>query len=69
MGCACTYTVLMKVNSTEEREGDAGRSIGEFERLSGKGASRGWRFNRDAIHSRQDTVSGNPLPERRPEGY
>ena len=30
------------------------RSIEEFKRLSGRGHSRGWRFNRDEIHSRQD---------------
>ena len=29
------------------------RSIEEFRRLSGKGNSRGWRFNRDESHSRQ----------------
>jgi hypothetical protein len=28
-------------------------SIEEFKRLSGKGHSRGWRFNRDEIHDRQ----------------
>jgi hypothetical protein len=33
---------------------DPERSIEEFKRLSGKGNSRGWRFNRDEIHSRQD---------------
>lgn len=33
---------------------DAERSIEEFRRLSGKGHSRGWRFNRDEIHSRHD---------------
>jgi hypothetical protein len=33
---------------------DPGRSIEEFRKLSGKGNSRGWRFNRDEIHSRQD---------------
>jgi hypothetical protein len=32
---------------------DPERSIEEFKRLSGKGHSRGWRFNRDEIHSRQ----------------
>ena len=31
---------------------DPDRSIEEFERLSGKGHSRGWRFNRDEIHER-----------------
>jgi hypothetical protein len=31
---------------------DAERSIEEFKRLSGKGHSRGWRFNRDEIHQR-----------------
>lgn len=33
---------------------DPERSIKEFRSLSGKGHSRGWRFNRDEIHSRQD---------------
>jgi replicative DNA helicase len=28
------------------------RSIEEFNRLSGQGHSRGWRFNRDEIHER-----------------
>jgi len=32
--------------------GDAERSIEEFNRLSGRGDSRGWRFNRDEIHGR-----------------
>jgi hypothetical protein len=31
---------------------DAERSIAEFERLSGGGHSRGWRFRRDEIHER-----------------
>ena len=31
---------------------DPERSIAEFKRLSGKGHSRGWRFNRDEIHRR-----------------
>ena len=35
---------------------DPARSIEEFKRLSGKGHSRGWRFNRDEIHSRQDNA-------------
>ena len=32
--------------------GDPERSIEEFERLSGVGHSRGWRFNRNEIHER-----------------
>jgi hypothetical protein len=32
---------------------DAERSIEEFKRLSGKGHSHGWRFNRDEIHERK----------------
>ena len=32
---------------------DPERSIEEFKRLSGKGHSRGWRFNRDEVHDRQ----------------
>lgn len=31
---------------------DPERSIEEFKRLSGKGRSHGWRFNRDEIHER-----------------
>jgi ribosomal 50S subunit-associated protein YjgA (DUF615 family) len=31
---------------------DAERSIDEFKKLSGRGRSRGWRFNRDEIHER-----------------
>ncbi len=31
---------------------DPERSIEEFKRLSGRGRSRGWRFNRDEIHER-----------------
>jgi hypothetical protein len=31
---------------------DPDRSIAEFEQLSGRGHSRGWRFNRDEIHER-----------------
>ncbi len=33
---------------------DPERSIEEFKRLSGKGHSRGWRFNREEIHARKD---------------
>jgi Family of unknown function (DUF6364) len=35
---------------------DPERSIAEFKRLSGKGHSRGWRFDRDEIHSRKDNA-------------
>ena len=31
---------------------DPEKSIAEFKRLSGRGHSRGWRFNRDEIHDR-----------------
>lgn len=31
---------------------DPERSIEEFKRLSGRGRSRGWRFNRDEVHER-----------------
>ena len=31
---------------------DAERSIEEFRQLSGKGHSRGWRFDRNEIHER-----------------
>jgi uncharacterized protein DUF6364 len=32
---------------------DPERSIEEFKKLSGRGHSRGWRFNRDEIHERK----------------
>lgn len=35
---------------------DPERSIVEFRRLSGQGNSRGWRFNRHEVHSRQDNA-------------
>ncbi len=31
---------------------DPEKSLEEFKQLSGKGNSRGWRFNRDEIHER-----------------
>ena len=31
---------------------DPERIVEEFRRLSGRGNSRGWRFNRDEIHGR-----------------
>ena len=31
---------------------DPEQSIAEFKRLSGRGNSRGWKFNRDEIHER-----------------
>jgi hypothetical protein len=34
---------------------DPERSIEEFKQLSGKGHSRGWRFNRDEIHNRESS--------------
>lgn len=39
---------------------DAERSIEEFSRLSGQGHSRGWKFNRDEIHSRKDKDNARP---------
>lgn len=33
-------------------EDDAEAWIAEFKKLSGKGDSKGWRFNRDEIHER-----------------
>lgn len=32
--------------------GDPERSVAEFKRLSGRGNSRGWRFDRNEIHER-----------------
>ena len=32
---------------------DSERSIEEFKKLSGRGDSRGWRFNRNEIHERR----------------
>ena len=39
---------LQKLAGGDDHEG----SIREFEQLSGRGHSRGWRFNRDEIHER-----------------
>ena len=39
---------LQKIAGGEDPE----ESIREFRRLSGRGHSRGWRFNRDEIHER-----------------
>ncbi|HEX4485853.1 MAG TPA: DUF6364 family protein [Terriglobales bacterium] len=39
---------LQKVAGSDNPE----KSIEEFQRLSGQGNSRGWRFNRDEIHER-----------------
>jgi hypothetical protein len=39
---------LQKLAGGDDPEG----SIEEFERLSGTGNSRGWRFDRDEIHER-----------------
>ncbi len=39
---------LQKLAGSDDPE----RSLQEFERLSGTGNSRGWRFNRDEIHER-----------------
>ena len=39
---------LQKVAGADNPE----RSIDEFERLSGRGNSRGWRFNRNELHER-----------------
>ena len=43
---------------------DPERSIEEFNRLSGQGHSRGWRFNRDEIHDRQDNDRQDKSPSR-----
>lgn len=39
---------LQKLAGSDDPE----RSIEEFKQLSGRGHSRGWRFNRDEIHER-----------------
>jgi hypothetical protein len=39
---------LERVGGSDDPE----RSIEEFERLSGRGHSRGWRFDRDELHER-----------------
>jgi Family of unknown function (DUF6364) len=39
---------LQKLAGSDDPE----RSIEEFKRLSNRGHSRGWRFNRDEIHER-----------------
>jgi hypothetical protein len=49
---------------------DPERSIEEFNRLSGQGHSRGWRFNRDEIYDRQDNhrKDGDRQDGSRPPG-
>lgn len=39
---------LQRLGGGDDPEG----SIREFKRLSGRGRSRGWRFNRDELHER-----------------
>ena len=39
---------LQKLAGSDDPE----RSIDEFKRLSGRGHSRGWRFDREEIHER-----------------
>jgi hypothetical protein len=51
--------------SGDKRDDDPEKSIEEYTRLSGKGDSRGWRFNRDEIHSRQDAGSSEDMQDRR----
>jgi hypothetical protein len=55
----------MVIISVDAGEDDSARSIEEFEHLSGKGDSSGWRFNRDAIHSRQETCRSEDMQDRR----
>lgn len=43
--------------SVGERDYNPEKSIEEFKQLSGKGDSRGWRFDRDEINSRQDVTT------------
>jgi Family of unknown function (DUF6364) len=43
---------------------DPERSIAEFKRLSGRGHSRGWRFDRDEIHSRQPSTKSRSAKSR-----
>ena len=46
-----------------EVDRNAERGVGEFERLSGRGDSKRWRFDRDEIHERT-AESQNPHPGR-----
>jgi hypothetical protein len=46
--------VTVSIDESVSGEDDPNRSVKEFQRLSGRGNSSGWRFNRDEIHSRQD---------------
>jgi hypothetical protein len=55
--------------SVGEPEDDPEKSIEEFKQLSGKGNSRGWRFNRDEIHSRSnDSETGIGCGHCPPQG-
>jgi hypothetical protein len=53
---------LQTVAGGDDPEG----SIEEFKRLSGKGHSRGWRFNRDEIHERQNTSIQDTIVQKAP---
>jgi len=44
----------MNLTPSADDQPHSERSIEEFNQLSGKGDSRGWRFDRDEIHSRAD---------------
>jgi len=44
--------VTVSIDESVAGEDDPNRSVEEFKRLSGRGHSPGWRFNRDEIHER-----------------
>jgi hypothetical protein len=46
--------VTVSIDEGAAGEDDPNRSVEEFNRLSRRGHSRGWRFNRDEILSRKD---------------
>lgn len=51
MGKSLNQTVREYLQKLAEGD-DPEKSIDEFKRLSGRGHSRGWCFNRDEIHKR-----------------
>lgn len=53
MGKSLNQAVREYLRHLAGEDQDVEREIEEFERLSGLGNSKGWKFNRDEIHERR----------------
>ena len=53
MGKSLNQAVREYLQHLAGEDQDVEREIEEFERLSGLGNSKGWKFNRDEIHERR----------------